>query len=389
MLSRRIAVLLALGFSHAVTAQTGDESRVRARDMGLAVGVMAPGPRNAITDVPGVTVGQTTIIRGDSVRTGVTAVLPHAGNIYQEKVPGAIYLFNAFGKLAGYTQVAELGNIETPIVLTNTLNVGTGVLATIKYILSQPENDNVRSVNAVVGETNDGYLNDIRGQHVTEQDVIAAIKSASSGSVAEGSVGAGTGTRALGYKGGIGTSSRLVASATAGSYTVGVLVQSNFGRELVINGVPFSRELHAQTSQETQGSEEGSCMIVIATDAPLSPRNLLRLAKRSFSGMARTTTVMTNGSGDYAIAFSTAYHIPNDNAQELIVRPAEIANDDMNPFFQAVEEATQEAIYNSIFMATTVAGYHGHTVPAIPLGAVKRICEKYNMLDLNERLPLR
>lgn len=378
-----IVVLLSL--AHYLGAQTGDAHRVRARDIGLAVGVMATGADNAITDVPGVAVGHTSVTRGDSIRTGVTVVLPHAGNIYQEKVPAAITLFNAFGKLAGYTQVQELGNIETPIVLTNTLNIGTGVLATVKYTLGQSGNENVRSVNAVVGETNDGFLNDIRGQHVTEQDVTAAIESAKAGAVTEGSVGAGTGTRALGYKGGIGTSSRVVPGVDSDGYTVGVLVQSNFGRELVINGVPFSREIRATTLRKTQGSEEGSCMIVIATDAPLSPRNLGRLAKRSFNGMARTTTVMTNGSGDYAIAFSTAYHIPNDNHKQAIARPAEIANDDMNPFFQAVEEATQEAIYNSLFMATTVTGYRGHTVEAIPIDAVIRICKKYKMLDADKK----
>ncbi len=377
-------VLLLTSLS-ALSGQPANELRSRAREIGIVVGILETGPLNAITDVAGVAVGHQSIRRGDNIRTGVTAILPHQGNVFQEKVPAAIYLFNAFGKLAGYTQVAELGNIETPILLTNTLNVGTAVVATVKHTLARPGNENVRSVNAVVGETNDGFLNDIRGQHVSEEDCLQAIASAETGPVAEGSVGAGTGTRAFGYKGGIGTSSRVVSPVDNRRYTVGVLVQSNFGRELLINGVPFTREMAAQNA-EAVGSEEGSCMIVIATDAPLSARNLRRLAKRSFSGMARTTSHMTNGSGDYAIAFSTAYRVPYDSKGATIAHPDEIANDDMNLLFRAVEEATQEAIYNSILMATTVTGDGGRTVAAIPIADVIRVCTKYKMLNPDGRI---
>ncbi len=261
--------------------------------------------------------------------------------------------------------------------------MGTGVTATVKYSLRQKGNQNVRSVNAVVGETNDGYLNDIRGMHVKEEDVWQAIENAKSGKVEEGTVGAGTGTRAFGYKGGIGTSSRQVSMGEGNNYTVGVLVQSNFGWILTINGVPFSREMR---QPDRLPKDDGSCMIVIATDAPLSVRNLKRLAKRSFTGMARTRSVMSNSSGDYAIAFSTAYRIPNDSQGKPFAVPDLIANSDMNPFFHAVEEATQEAIYNSMFMATTVTGYKGRTVEAIPLDEVIKISKKYNMLNLHNKL---
>ncbi|KPK87173.1 MAG: aminopeptidase [Bacteroides sp. SM23_62_1] len=345
--------------------------RARARDIGILVGMMKTGNLNAITDVPGVMVGHQTLVSGDSIRTGVTAILPHPGNIFMEKVPAAIYVFNGFGKLAGYTQVRELGNIETPIILTNTLSVPIAVNALIRYTLSQKGNENIRSVNGIVGETNDGYLNDIRGLHVTEDDVFTAIKAAEAGMVQEGSVGAGTGTTALGFKGGIGTASRLLPVIDGRQYTVGVLVQSNFGRDLIINGLPFSRE-NLQSSLNNE-DEAGSCMIVIATDAPLSERNLERLGKRAFIGMGKTTTVMSNGSGDYAIAFSTGYQIPYYTERQTIENPPLVSNDGMTIFFKAVEEATQEAIYNSLFMATTITGYRGHTAEAISLEKVKQL----------------
>ena len=361
-------------------------NRSRARDLGVDVGIMKTGELNAITDVSGVMVGHKTLIVGDSIRTGVTAILPHPGNIFQQKVPGAIYCFNAFGKLAGFTQVEELGNIETPIILTNTLSVGTAVEALVKYTLIQEGNQNVRSVNAVVGETNDGYLNDIRGQHIRSNDIFEAIRTATRNIPQEGSVGGGTGTSAFGYKGGIGTSSRLIPPIDGKSYTIGVLVQSNFGWELTINGVPFSREVRQEKYNKINQKDDGSCMIVIATDAPLSPRNLKRLAKRSFTGMGRTRAVMSNGSGDYAISFSTAYRIPYQNIGQTIEIPPLVDNDSMTSLFRAVEEATQEAIYNSLFMATTIKGYKGHTREAIPLDEVTRIMKKYNMLNLQDRL---
>ncbi|MEJ2005388.1 MAG: P1 family peptidase, partial [Cyclobacteriaceae bacterium] len=279
-------------------------SQQRVRDYGIEIGVLPAGNMNAITDVPGVLVGHKTLIHGDSVRTGVTAVLPHSGNIFQDKVPAAIYVGNGFGKLAGYTQVRELGNIETPVILTNTLSVPAASRALIDYTLNLPGNENVRSVNAVAGETNDGYLNDIRGNHVTEQDVLDAIKSATGGEVTEGSVGAGTGTICFGYKGGIGTASRVLPESLGG-YTIGVLVQTNFGGVLEIAGVPVAREMGDYPFSNAIKKSDGSCMIIVATDAPLSPRNLERLAKRAVFGIAKTGGIASNGSGDYVIAFST------------------------------------------------------------------------------------
>ncbi len=366
-------ILLLLIFANSIYSQDPTK-KLRAVDNGIKVGTMLSGKLNAITDVSGVLVGHKTLITGEKVRTGVTAVLPHEGNLFKEKVPAAIYVFNGFGKLAGYTQVEELGNIESPIILTNTLSVGEAVEATVKYVLNIDGNEDVRSVNAIVGETNDGYLNDIRGMHVTEQDIIDAIESAKPGSVEEGSVGAGTGTVAFGLKGGIGTSSRL---ATIGNktYTVGVLVQTNFGRELIINGIPNTKEVK---HEEVKRKEDGSCMIVIATDAPLTTQNLKRLAKRSFIGMGRTTTVMSNGSGDYAIAFSTAYKIPHEPANQLNEIPDFIDNNAMTVLFQAVEEATQEAIYNSLFAATTIVGLKGRVVESISADRVKKLLLKYN-----------
>lgn len=365
-------LLLALFFVSEIIYPQQDSRQLRASDLGIEVGTMKKGIMNSIADVGGVLVGHKTLIKDDKVRTGITAVLPHSENIFQEKVPAAIYVFNGFGKLAGYTQVEELGNIETPIILTNTLSVGTAVKATVKYMLNLPGNEDVRSVNAVVGETNDGFLNDIRGLNVTEEDVIDAIESASSGVIQEGTVGAGTGTVAFGIKGGIGTASR-VAPIGNSNYTVGVLVQSNFGRELIINGLNYTIESNRKGISR---KEDGSCIIVIATDAPLSVLNLKRLAKRAFTGMGRTTTVMSNGSGDYAIAFATAYKIPHEPADMKYIVPDLIDNNSMTILFQAVEEATQEAIYNSLLAATGVTGYKGRTAEAISIDQLKMLLEK-------------
>ncbi|HDR88704.1 MAG TPA: S58 family peptidase [Bacteroidetes bacterium] len=359
--------LLIVPFS--ASAQEGP----RPRDLGMVTGTLPTGLRNAITDVPGVRVGHTTLVKGDSVRTGVTAILPHGENLFMEKVPAAIQVFNGFGKLAGYTQVKELGNLETPVILTNTLSVGTAVTAVVEYTLRQPGNEEVRSVNAVVGETNDGYLNDIRGLHVSREDVWQAISGAAGGPVEEGCVGAGTGTRALGYKGGIGTASRQVRLGDS-LYTVGVLVQTNFGNELVMLGVPVGRELRQQRMEEDRG---GSCMIVVATDAPLPARNLERLAHRAFIGMGRTTTHTSNGSGDYAIAFSTAYRIPHGGTNPTYPLPPLVKNDRMTLLFRAVEEATEEAVYNSLFKAVATTGRNGNRVEAIPVQRVLEIMKKY------------
>lgn len=365
---------------------TAAESKPRPRDAGLHVGILPTGPLNAITDVAGVAVGHHTLRRGDDVRTGVTAVLPHGGNLFQEKVPAAVEVGNGFGKLAGVTQIAELGHLETPIVLTNTLAVGTAVRAVVQYTLNQPGNEDVRSVNAVVGETNDGFLNDIRGMHVSEADVLAAIRAARPGDVEEGTVGAGTGTVCFGYKGGIGTSSRRLP-ADLGGHTVGVLVQTNFGGILTVNGAPVGRELgQFWLSGYVDDDAGGSCMLVVGTDAPLCARNLGRLAKRSLFGLARTGSVMNNGSGDYVVAFSTAYRIPHAGQQETPASPL-LANDQVSPLFLAAAEATEEAVYNSLFAASTVTGRDGHTVEALPVERVLEICRRYNVLDLHNRLP--
>jgi D-aminopeptidase len=353
----------------------------RARDLGIAPGVLQPGPLNAITDVAGVAVGHVTLSEGTNVRTGVTAILPHAGNLYQQKVPAAVFIGNAFGKLAGSAQVEELGNIETPIVLTNTLNVAEGIAGIVEFTLGLPGNGQVRSVNAVVGETNDGTLNDIRGRHVTKEHVLEAIRSAKGGPVAEGGVGAGTGTVCFGYKGGIGTSSRQV-SASAGGYYVGVLVQSNFGGVLQINGAPVAQELAKAGRQENPyGSPDGSCMVVVATDAPLDARNLKRLAARAMLGLARTGSYSSNGSGDFVVAFSTAAdaRVPN-SPQTRILAPPVLHNEAVSPLFQAVVEATEEAVYNSLFMANTTTGFGGRTIDALPIDKVLEICRKYNVL---------
>lgn len=352
------------------------EARPRARDLGVAPGVFPPGPLNAITDVAGVRVGHVTLIDGDRVRTGVTAILPHGGNLFQDKVPGAVFVGNAFGKLAGSTQVDELGTIETPIVLTNTLSVGVAVAAASAWTLAQPGNGDVRSVNALVGETNDGGLNDIRGQHVTKDHVMAAIGAAKDGPVDEGSVGAGTGTQCFGWKGGIGTSSRAVAAGGA-RYTLGVLVQSNFGGVLTIDGVPVGRLLgrHAfGPSPPGAGGDtaDGSCMIVVATDAPLGARDLKRLAARAVFGLARTGSSFSHGSGDYAIAFSTDAGMRSRMGERTPAARTILPSDAVSPLFQAALEATEEAVYNSLFRATGMTG-NGRTVDAIPLDRVREL----------------
>ena len=326
----------------------------RPREYGIRFGVLKPGPLNAITDVPGVRVGQTTIKREQNVRTGVTAILPHAGNQFQQKSPAAIYIGNGFGKLTGYSQVEELGTLETPIILTNTLSVPTAADALIDYTLAQPGNEQVRSVNPVIGETNDGFLNDIRGRHVTKQHVLDAIQQAKSGPVDEGNAGAGTGTVCFGFKGGIGTSSRRLP-ASLGGYTVGVLVQTNFGGVLQIAGVPVGVELGKYSFKENL---DGSCMMVVLTDAPLEARNLKRLAKRAFMGLARTGGIASNGSGDYVIAVSTAYRIAHESRLTLDSTNV-LRNDDVSPLFMAAIEATEEAIINSLFAAQTTTGDRG------------------------------
>jgi D-aminopeptidase len=345
--------------------------RPRAHDLGIQIGTGKRGPLNAITDVPGVRVGHTTIVSGDRVRTGVTAILPHAGNLFRQKVTGAVYVGNAFGKLAGSTQVQELGTIETPIVLTNTLAVGTAIDAVVRWTLAQPGNQEVRSVNALVGETNDGTLNDIRGFHVTREHVTSAIANAKDGEVEEGAVGAGTGTIAFGWKGGIGTASRI-AQVQGDSWRVGVLVQSNYGGRLTIGGVPIWKELPAKTKA---AGDDGSCMIVVATEAPVDARNLGRMAARAIFAMARTGSSYSNGSGDFAIAFSThpsliASDAPGPRTQTVL------GNDAMSPLFDAVLEATEEALYNSMLKARdTTSG--NLTIFALPIDALKTILAKY------------
>ena len=364
----------------ALIVVTSSHAQQRLRDHGIEIGVMAPGALNAITDVDGVLVGHTTLKQGDSIRTGVTAILPHDGNIFQQKVPAAIFVGNGFGKLAGSTQVNELGNIETPVILTNTLNVATAMDAVIRYSLQLPGNEKVRSVNAVVGETNDAFLNDVRGQHVRIDDVLSAISTAEAGNVEEGNVGAGTGTVAFGYKGGIGTSSRKLPESLGG-YTVGVLVQANFGGVLQIAGVNVGKELQKFSfSNQLLNNVDGSCLIVVATDAPLDHRNLERLAKRAFLGLGKTGGIASNGSGDYVIAFSTAegMRIPFQNEGRLISNE-QVHNDYMSPIFMAAIEATEEAILNSLFTAQTMKGFNG-TIEALPLDKVIPILKEHGVI---------
>jgi len=361
--------------------------RPRAREIGLVPGVLPTGPLNAITDVQGVRVGHVTLFEGDSVRTGVTAILPHGGNLFQDKVPAAIHIGNAFGKLVGSTQVEELGFIETPIVLTNTLSVWEAANAVVTYILALPGNEDVRSVNPVVGETNDGYLNDIRGRRVKEEHVLTAIRGAEAGPVREGSVGAGTGTICFGFKGGIGTSSRRLPDSLGG-YTLGVLVQSNFGGVLQMDGLPLGEELgryYLREDVEAPGEDadgaDGSVMMVVATDAPLATHGLRRLASRAMLGMGRTGGPSTNGSGAFVIAFSTAAELRSAYESESLTEGAPVLRGNaLSPLFEAVIEATEEAIYNSLLKATTVSGREDRIVEAISIERVLEIGKKYNRL---------
>lgn len=355
------------------------QGQQRPRELGLAIGVLPTGVFNTITDVKGVTVGQSTLIEGTEVRTGVTVIKPHDGTIFQQKVPAAIYVGNGFGKLMGSTQVEELGTLESPIVLTNTLSVPTAADALLDWTLAQPGNESVRSVNVVVGETNDGFLNDIRGRHVRKAHVLAALQAAKGGPVEEGNVGAGTGTVCFGWKGGIGTASRKLPAAMGG-YTVGVLVQTNFGGVLSVDGVPVGQALGKYSFKETlDRSADGSCMIVVATDAPLDARNLKRLAQRAFMGLARTGGIASNGSGDYVVAFSTAYRIAHEQ-KDALDTVALLRNDPTSPLFLAAIEATEEAIINSLFAAETLTGTEGHRVEALPKKAVLELLKKYHRI---------
>jgi D-aminopeptidase len=367
--------------SGAFAMSVAGQSRPSARDLGIAPGIFETGPLNAITDVEPVRVGHTTIVEGDEVRTGVTAILPHDGNLFQDKVAGAVFVGNAFGKLAGSTQVNELGTIETPIVLTNTLSVGVAMDAVVRYTLAEPGNDQVRSVNALVGETNDGALNDIRGLHVTRDHVLQAIKSATNGPVAEGSIGAGTGTICYGWKGGIGTSSRRLRATGAGQrgYTVGVLAQTNFGGNLTIGGVAVFRVLQPPNRRASGAAGlnrgNGSCMLVVATDAPLDARDLARLGARAVFGLGRTGSAYSNGSGDFAIAFSTSPEM-RSRFNDAAPRTRQVLPPDAtSPLFEAALEASEEAVYNSLFQATAVRSRFG-TAEAIPVERIKELLKR-------------
>ena len=400
--ARRISVLLICALSAISAVIVAGQTKPRARDLGIAPGIYPTGALNAITDVEGVGVGQTTVIEGDRVRTGVTAIVPHGGNVFQDKVAGAVFVGNAFGKLAGSTQVNELGTIETPVVLTNTLSVGTAMDAVVRYTISQGGNEQVRSVNPLVGETNDGALNDIRGLHVTREHVLEAIRSAKTGAVAEGTVGAGAGTVCYGWKGGIGTSSRRLAS-DRGGYTVGVLAQTNFGGNLTIGGVPIYKSLQPPSRRsasarpeafdsplilrlrdeplaqdqavEGRPSANGSCMLVVATDAPLDSRDLRRLAARAVFGLARTGSSYSNGSGDFAIAFSTSPEMRSRFNETAARARTVLPTDATSPLFEAALEATEEAVYNSLFQATTVRSAIG-SAEAIPVERVRELLGK-------------
>jgi D-aminopeptidase len=340
---------------------TAEPLRQRPFELGITSGIYARGPKNAITDVAGVYVGHTTLVEGEDIRTGVTAVLPHSGNLYQERVPAGLAVANGFGKLAGATQLLELGELETPLVLTNTLAVPAAATAIISWTLAQPGNQTVRSVNPVVGETNDGGLNDIRRRAVEEDHVLGALRTAQGGAVVEGAVGAGTGTICFGWKGGIGTASRRLP-ANLGDYTMGILVETNFGGQLAILGLPFP-DLPSQPPDPL----DGSIMILVATDAPLSDRNLRRLAARSFAGLARSGSSFSNGSGDYAIAFSTHQGVRRTaDRRRATSSLLDLPNDLLSPLFQAAIEATEEAVLNSLWAAETMTGFQGRTVPALP-----------------------
>ncbi|PAC32442.1 P1 family peptidase [Flectobacillus sp. BAB-3569] len=353
----------------------------RLRDYGVKIGVMKTGALNAITDVKGVKVGHTTIQQGDSINTGVTAIIPAEGNLFQSKVPAAIYIGNGFGKLMGISQVKELGNLETPIVLTNTLSIATAADAIIDYSVSQKENQNLRSVNAIVGETNDSYLNDIVGRHVKKQHILTAIENAKNGVVAEGNVGAGTGTVCFGFKGGIGTASRVLPKASGG-YTVGVLVQTNFGGVLQIDGVPVGVALNQYfLNSQLNDPADGSCMIVVITDAPVTARNLERIAKRAMMGLAKTGGIASNGSGDYVIAISNAegLRVPHESKEKLQT-VQELRNDEVSPLFLATIEATEEAILNSLFAAKTLKGKNG-TIQSLPIDQTIKLLKEYKKIN--------
>lgn len=370
-----LGILAVAGAGDGLAAGLGE----RTRDLGVAPGIYAPGPLNAITDVAGVLIGQATLNEGDNIRTGVTAILPHGGNLYRDKVPAGYAQGNGYGKLMGTTQIIELGEIETPILLTNTLSVADAAKGAIEWTLRQPGNGGVRSVNAVVGETNDGRINDIRARAVTADHALAAIEAAESGPVGEGALGAGTGTVNFGYKGGIGTSSRALGKIDGG-YMVGVLVQTNYGGDLHIMGIPVGRELAERRASET--SPDGSVMIIIATDAPLSDRNLERLASRAFMGIARTGSAMSNGSGDYAIAFSTAESVRRTAKRRAgATTIEELSNSNMTPLFAAVAEATEEAVYNALFAAETIDTAEGNKYPALPVGEVLEILDQHGVLS--------
>lgn len=343
-------------------------TRQRARELGIAPGILPPGPLNAITDVPGVLVGHLTLIEGEGIRTGASAVLPHGGNLYQERVPAGIAVGNGFGKLMGFTQVRELGELETPIVLTNTLAAPRAADAILDWTLAQPGNEAVVSVNPVVGETNDGILNDIRARALSAEMVLGAIARAAAGPVALGAVGAGTGTVAFGWKGGIGSSSRLLPPRLGGA-ALGVLVQANYGGVLQVDGVPVGQLLGQHyLKDELGGDADGSAMIVLATDAPVGERNLTRLAARALAGLARTGAAMSNGSGDYAIAFSSALGLRRGPGEAAPAR--EWGNERLSPLFQAAIEATEEALYDALFCAETMRGHRGRVVEALPLAWV-------------------
>ena len=368
-----------IGEARAQAAQPA-EARPRARDIGVAPGVLRPGALNAITDVDGVRVGHVTLVEGSNIRTGVTVILPHGGNLFQNKVPAGFAVGNGFGKFAGATQVEELGEIETPIVLTNTLSVAEGISGLVEWTLQVPGNEQVRSVNAVVGETNDSFLNGIRARRVTKADVFATIRMASTGPVAEGCIGAGTGTRAFDWKGGIGTSSRILPKPM-GVYTVGVLVQTNYSGVLKVAGAPVGQELGRYYLREAeQAYQLGGSIVIIATDAPLSDRNLRRLACRTFMGVGNTGSSMGNGSGDYALAFATADAVRRTPARRSAATTIEdLPNDKISPLFQAVAEATEEAVYNAMLQATSMTGVDDHRLEALPLDRLKEILARHGI----------
>jgi D-aminopeptidase len=379
----KLIAIAALTLAMMLSSSAQEAARPRARALGIAPGVFEPGPLNGITDVAGVKVGHTTLNEGDHIRTGVTVIVPHSGNVFQDKVPGAVFVGNAFGKLAGSTQVDELGTIETPIALTNTLSVGAVMEGLVRWTLDQPGNTGVRSVNALVGETNDGGLNDIRGQHVRPQHVLEALQRASDGAVQEGSVGAGTGTQAFGWKGGIGTASRKL-DARLGGYTVGVVVQTNYGGVLTIDGVPVGKALGRYAYQPKPAGPagadndrgDGSCMIVVATDAPIDARDLKRLAARAVFALARTGSSYSNGSGDFAIAFSTAVDLRTRFGSAAAQARTLLPTDGVSPLFQAALEATEEAVYNSLLKASDASSRFGKA-DALPIDRLRDLLKRY------------